>query len=149
MAQPRRAQVLLRPSNDILFQRVSTATAEVVVPVLAAMITEGAHEGTFDVADPELTAEVIVGLSQGRQAAFCKAAALAIAGDIGAATDMLGARMQAEGATIDRLLCLTPGSVPLSNPQEYHRMLTEVVGLGGESVGADAPTEKNPKRKDK
>lgn len=125
------AEVLMRPGNDILFQRVFAETAKAVVPVLRDMIAEGANEGVFDVADPGLAAEVILGLSQGRQAVLTEAVATAVTGDLDAATERLEARMQAEGLTCDRLLGAPPGSIRLSSPGGYRRILA---GLAGETA---------------
>lgn len=117
------AAILLQRGNDILFQRAFTETAKAVTPVLADMIADGEREGLFDVADPGLAAEIIVGLSQGRQAILIEAIALASKGDLEAATDRLDARMRAEGATCDRLLGLPQGSVALTGREVYRRML--------------------------
>lgn len=141
------AEVLLRPGNDLLVQRVFGATAKVVEPVLEEMISEGVKEGVFDVADPGLVAEIVIGMSQGRQAVLRDAMALAKAGDIDAGTDRLDARMQAEGLTCDRLLGLPPGSVALSSPEDYRRMLAGLAGADGRSAGASASTERNQARK--
>lgn len=126
------AEVLIRPGNDILYQRVFNATAEAVAPILEEMIADGAREGVFDVADPRLAAEIVIGLSQGRQAVLLDAIALAAAGDIDAGTGRLDARMRAEGLTCDRLLGLPPGSVPLSSPEDYRRMLAGLAGADDE-----------------
>lgn len=142
------AEVLMRPGNDILFQRAFAATSAVVVPVLEEMIADGVREDVFDVADPRLAAEIIVGLSQGRQTVLGEAMALAAAGDIDAATDGLDARMQAEGLTCDRLLGLPPGSIVLANPTEYRRMLAGLAGADEERAGAWAAAKRNPERKD-
>ncbi len=126
------ADVLAKPGNDILYRRVFDATAAAVVPVLQDMIAEGVSEGTFEVADPLLTAELIVALAHGRRQVLDDAKALA-ASDIDRAARELDKRMQAEGAICDRLLGLPPGSVDLPNPEDYRRML---VGL----VSVTAPT---------
>lgn len=143
------AEVLTRPGNDILYQRVFDATAAAVVPVLKEIIAEGVSEGAFDVADAQLTAELIVGLSHGRRQMLNDAVAIAAAGDLDRATERLDARMQAEGATCDRLLGLPPGSVPLSNRKDYRRMLAGLAGIDEESIGADASTDRNPGHKDR
>ena len=142
------AKVLMRPGNDILFQRAFAATSAVVVPVLEEMIAEGMQENVFDVADPRLAAEIIVGLSHGRQAILGDAMALAAAGDIDAATDRLNTRMHAEGMTCDRLLGWPPGSVSLSNPTEYRRMLAGLAGTDNQSAQADASADRTQERKD-
>lgn len=138
------AEVLMRPGNDILFQRVSAATAKIILPVLEEMIAQGAEEGVFDIADARLTAEIIIGLSQGRQAVTGEAVALGVAGEIEAATVLLDTRMRAEGETCDRLLGLPRGSVSLSNPEEYRRMLIGLTGSGDDTVDTDGSAGQKP-----
>ncbi|MFA8387470.1 MAG: TetR/AcrR family transcriptional regulator [Pelagibaca sp.] len=140
--------VLMRPGNDTLYQRAFNATADAIVPILEEMISDGVEEGVFDVADPRLAAEIVIGLSQGRQAVLSDAMALAAAGDIDAGTDRLDARMRAEGLTCDRLLGLPPGSVPLSSPEDYRRMLAGLAGDDGKNAGASASAERNSARKE-
>lgn len=136
-------EVLMRPGNDILFQKIFNATADAVVPILEEMMAEGAEEGTFDIADPRLAAEIVIGLSQGRQSVLADAMVLAQAGDIEAGTERLDARMRAEALTCDRLLGLPPGSVALSSPKDYRRMLAGLARADGKSSGADASAERN------
>lgn len=116
------AEVLARPGNDVLFQRIFEATSATVRPILTGMIVEGGADGAFDVADPALTAEVIVGLAQGRRETLAGALAAASGGDADAAAADLDTRMVAEGAICDRLLGLPRGSVALSSPAEYRQM---------------------------
>lgn len=141
------ANFLLQRGNDILFQRAFTETAKAVVPVLEEMIADGVREGLFDVADPRLAAEIIVGLSQGRQAILIEAIALASEGQLDAATDRLDARMQAEGATCDRLLGLPQNSIALSGPDVYRQMLAGLATGDPDTPGAPTPgrTTLNPK----
>ncbi len=115
--------VMLRPGNDLLFQRIFVASAKAALPILREMISAGIREGRFDVPDLELVAETILALSQGRRALLRTAIASADAGDLDGATRMLSHRMDAEGYLIDRMLGLPPGSVALSDPDEYRRML--------------------------
>ena len=116
--------VLTKPGNEILYRRAFDAMEAAVVPVLKGLIADGMAEGTFDVPDARLAAEMIVCLSHGRRRILDEALAMTVSGDLDRANDYLDARMRAEGATFDRLLGLPTGSVPLSNPQEYRRMLT-------------------------
>lgn len=127
------ADVLTRPGNDVLYRRIFDATSAAVVPVLEDLVAEGVAEGTFDVADTRLTAELIVGLSHGRRQVLEEAVTLAGTDDVDQATNHLDARMQAEGAICERLLGLPHGSVSLSNPEDYRRML----------VGLTAPVTTN------
>ncbi|CAM4405952.1 TetR/AcrR family transcriptional regulator [Palleronia rufa] len=121
------AEILARPGNDVLFQRIFEATSATVQPILTGMLAEGVEDGTSDLADPGLTAEVIVGLAQGRRVILANAIESALAGDTDAAAADFDTRMVAEGAICDRLLGLPRGSVALSSPLEYRRMS---VGFG-------------------
>lgn len=117
------ADVLTKPGNDILYRRIFDATAVAVVPVLEDLMAEGIADGSFDVADARLTAEVIVGLSHGRRQVLEDAVALAASDDLDQAARLLDDRMQAEGAICDRLLGLPRDSVLLSSPKDHRRML--------------------------
>jgi AcrR family transcriptional regulator len=142
------AKVMLQPGNDILFQRILAGTAATVVPLLRDMIADGVREGVFDVADPRVAAEIIIGLSQGRQAVLADVIAAATVGEIDAATERLDARMRAEGEACDRLLGLPPGSVRLSNPKEYRRMLVGLVAADDGNAEGKASAVNNLNRKE-
>ena len=118
--------VMLRPGNDVLFGRITAAVNTAVLPVLREMIGQGVAEGVFDVPDITLAAETIMGMAQGRRSVFESALRAAEAGNLELATDCLDRRMSAEGLLIDRLLGLPKGSVLLSNPGEYRRMLRAI-----------------------
>lgn len=122
------AEVILRPGNDFLFQRVAAASAEAVQPVLREMIAEGIAEGSFDVPDENLAAETILALGHGRREILQRAIRLAETEALDEATQLLVARMDAEGRLIDRLLGLTPGSIRLSDPGGYRQMMIAMVG---------------------
>lgn len=115
--------VMLRPGNDLLFQRIFAASTEAALPILREMIAAGVREGRFDVPDLELVVETILAMSQGRRALLRKAIDCADAGDLEGATTMLSDRMSAEGRLVDRLLGLPSDSVALSEPHEYRLML--------------------------
>jgi len=122
--------VMLRPGNDLLFQRIFNAATEATLPILREMIDAGIREGRFDAPDANLVAETILALSQGRRALLQSAVAAADADDLDGAAKMLGDRMTAEGRLIDRLLGLPPGSIALSDPEEYRRMLAAMRSRG-------------------
>ena len=141
-------QILSKPGNNVLYQRVCDAEATVVMPVLARIIRDGVFEGTFDTVDADLTAGIMLSLSQGRREILVDVLGLATQGDLTSATKQLDARMRAEGAIFDRLLGLAEGSVAMANPREYRRMLAGLVGPGGDKVGVDASAHRNLERKD-
>lgn len=119
--------VMLRPGNDILFARITTAAAAAALPILLDMIQQGSVEGTFDVPDTALVAEAIMTMSQGRRAILKQAFTAAENDELEQAVAMLDDRMIAEGALIDRMLGLPHGSIILTNPREYRLMLRAIV----------------------
>lgn len=118
--------VMLRPGNDVLFGRITTAANTAVLPVLLEMIGQGVDEGAFDVPNIALAAETIMGMAQGRRSVLETALRAAETGDLEQATACLETRMCAEGLLIDRLLGLPKGSILLSNPKEYRLMLRAI-----------------------
>lgn len=118
---------MLRPGNDVLFQRISNASNAAAMPVLQAMIADGVAEGCFDVPDIALVTEAILAFSNGRRGAIGQAIRAAEAGDLDGGAALLNHRMVAEGALIDRLLGLPHGSIALARPKEYRLMLRAIV----------------------
>ena len=119
--------VMLRPGNDILFGRITSAATAAALPVLLELIGQGADEGTFDVPDVSLVGETIMAMSQGRRAVLEAAFVAARAGNLEQAVTTLNNRMIAEGALIDRMLGLPQGSIVLTNPNEFRLMLHAIV----------------------
>ncbi|MFX0547071.1 TetR/AcrR family transcriptional regulator [Roseovarius sp. S1116L3] len=117
----------LRPGNDILFHRITSASTDAARPMLCEMIADGVREGCFDVPDIDLVTEIILACSQGRRAAIEEAVCAAESGDLDGGAAILDGRMVAEGALMDRLLGLPKGSITLSNPTEYRLMLRAIV----------------------
>lgn len=114
---------MLRPGNELLSHRISDTVADATRPVLRKILADGAAEGTFDIPDVDLVSETILNLSHGRREILGAAIRIAEAGDLDGAAARLTDRMSAEGVLIDRLLGLQPGSVALSQPDEYRLML--------------------------
>ena len=135
------AEMLTKPGNDILYRRIFDATAAAIVPVLEELIAEGVEDGMFDVIDVRLAAEMIVGMLHGRRQVLDEALAMTGAGDLELATRHLNTRMQAEGATCDRLLGLSPGTIPLSHPEDYRRMLVGLTGIDPLPAEKDRPAD--------
>lgn len=123
-------QIFSRPGNEILYQRICAAEAAEVKPVLKRIIERGHTERTFKVVDTDLTADLMLGLAQGRRETLIEVFELTARGDFEAATRRLDLRLCAEGAIFDRLLGLPEGSVVLSNPKEYRRMLSRLADAG-------------------
>lgn len=139
-------QIFSQPGNEVLYRRICDAEAVVVMPVLSEIISNGVSQGVFDVVDADLTADLMLSLSQGRRDTLVDVLGLATSGDLDAATERLEMRMRAEGAICDRLLGVPQGSVAMSNPREYRRMLAGLANNGGMRVEADASAELESKK---
>tara|TARA_Y100001001_G_scaffold164831_1_gene199373 strand:+ start:7031 stop:7711 length:681 start_codon:yes stop_codon:yes gene_type:complete len=120
-------QIFSRPGNEIPYRRICDAEAAVVMPLLKTIIEAGIAEETFDPVDAGLSAELMLSLSQGRREVLIEVFNLARESDLDAAVDALDRRLRSEGEICDRLLGLPLGSVALSNPTEYRRMLAGLV----------------------
>ncbi|SDF17532.1 TetR/AcrR family transcriptional regulator [Limimaricola pyoseonensis] len=120
------ADMIRRPGNELLLQRIDAAVRRAVVPALEAMIRDGAAEGRFDPPDPKLVAEAIVSLTISRREVLRDAIAAADAGAPEAAAARLGAHIAAETALVDRLLGLPPGSVHYCDPAEFGQMMADM-----------------------
>jgi AcrR family transcriptional regulator len=107
---------LLYPQNAVLYHRIVGAASAVLAPALAEIIEQGETEGVFDAAgEPQMAAEVLLGLSTGRRTLVIAAMAEA-EHDVEAGLAMIVERVRAEEAVINRLLGLQPGAVDLMGP---------------------------------
>ena len=115
---------LLRPENGVLYHRITPAVLAAMAPAITDLLEQGRREGRFDLPDPALAAEVVLGLGEGRRALIIEAMTAAEAGDLDRAVEMITRRVRAEEALIDRVLGLPPGSVRLLGTTEELRALT-------------------------
>lgn len=116
---------LLQPENATLYHRIVAAVFAAMAPTLTAVIAQGERDGTFDVADPGIAAELLLGLSEGRRTLVVQAMAVAEAGDVDQAVQLILRRVRAEEAMMDRILGLPPGGVALVGSVDYLRTLIE------------------------
>jgi AcrR family transcriptional regulator len=133
--------VLLKPESAILYHRIVSGVFQALAPALSAIIAGGVREGVFDVASVELTAEALLGLSEGRRSVVVEAMQVAQRGEVDRATAMIMDRVRAEEAMVDRLLGLPPGSVDLAGSEAFIRSL--IVAWGE----TPPPTEPVPESK--
>jgi AcrR family transcriptional regulator len=116
---------LLYPENAVLYHRIVGAVSAVLSPALAGIIAQGVADGVFDVGDPGLAAEILLGLSNGRRAVVIEALATAET-DVETGLAMIVDRVSAEEAITKRILGLRAGGVDLMGPREGLRaMLVE------------------------
>ena len=117
--------VLLYPENAVLYHRIVGAVSAVLAPALAEIIARGVADGVFDVGDPSLAAEILMGLSNGRRALVIAAMAKAET-DVDAGLAMIVGRVSAEEQVTNRILGLRGDGVDLMGPREALRaMLVE------------------------
>jgi AcrR family transcriptional regulator len=116
---------LLRPDNATLYHRIVGAVFEAMAPTLAGVIADGRAEGAFDVGDPEVAAEAMLWLGEGRRILVVRALEAADAGDVDGGLALLLRRLRAEEAMIDRILGLAPGSVDLAGSEDYLRTMIQ------------------------
>jgi AcrR family transcriptional regulator len=127
---------LLEPQNAPLYHRIVDAVSGVLAPALARIIADGETAEVFDAGDPELAAEVLLGLSTGRRT--CVIAALETArSDVETAAGMITRRVRAEEALADRILGLRRGRVDLLGADDVLRdMLIDWTTAPAASEGA-------------
>ncbi|MFI4974353.1 MAG: TetR/AcrR family transcriptional regulator [Caulobacterales bacterium] len=117
---------LLRPDNVVLYHRIVGAVFAAMAPTVTEVIAQGQAEGAFDVADPGIAAEALLGLTEGRRMLVVRAMAMGEAGEVDAAAELILRRLRAEEATIDRILGVPPGSVELVGSVEFLKTLIVV-----------------------
>ncbi|MFN3524282.1 MAG: TetR/AcrR family transcriptional regulator [Phenylobacterium sp.] len=116
-------EAVLKTENAALYQRMLTATARVIAPVLTRLVEEGVRGRVFDAPAPGLVAEVIIKLGETRQAVIVETFAEAERGDLEGAARRLEARLADETAMIERLLGVAPGAVTMVEPGFVRAML--------------------------
>jgi AcrR family transcriptional regulator len=129
---------LLYPENAVLYHRIVQAVSDVLAPALAAIIRKGQAEGAFGGGDPDLAAEVLLGLSNGRRALVIAALAAAER-DVDAGVAMIVRRIEAEEALAERLLGLGAGKVDLMGPETALRAM-----MAAWNEAAAAPAAREP-----
>jgi hypothetical protein len=134
--------VLLKPESATLYHRIVGAVFIAMAPTLSEIIAGGVREGVFDVANVELTAQALLGLSEGRRSVVVKAMQLAQHGEIDRATAMIMGRVRAEEAMVDRLLGLQPGSIDLAGSEAFIRSL--IIAWGETPSLAEPAAENKP-----
>lgn len=110
------AEIAARPENDIVFHGLYRETSRLALPMLRSLIESGIAEGQFDVADTDLTAEILLGLARERQAVFFEALAAIGAGEFDRGAGLITDRMGRESACCERLLGVPPRTMSLTGP---------------------------------
>jgi AcrR family transcriptional regulator len=130
---------LLNPENAVLYHRIVEAVFSVLTPAAARIIADGVAEGVFDAGDPQVAADTLLWLTNGRRAVVVEALSVAES-DAEAASRLIIERIRAEEGICNRILGLGPGrSVDLLGPEAALReMLAEWQAAGGAGAGRHA-----------
>src|SRR5215472_6483643 len=115
---------VFKPENAVLYQRMVNAAIVAITPALTGIIEQGKREGAFDVADSQIVAEILIHLSNARQAVMADAMQATAEGDVDHAVEVLEKRLGVEQRIIDRILGVPEGSVRLYEPGYLHAVLT-------------------------
>ena len=118
--------LVLKPENAPLYQRMVKAGLAVLAPVLTRIVEQGTRENLFDVADPEIVAELLLHLANTRFALSAEAIDAARRGEVARATDLLVSRIRREEAIVDRLLGLPAGSVRFVESDQMKAILEAI-----------------------
>jgi AcrR family transcriptional regulator len=116
--------VLYRDENQPLRAALVTQMGKRLVPLFADIIAEGVQEGACNVADPEITAEMVValGAGQGDHWAELLRAALVDPEQV----EPLIARLHGYETAVERLLGMRPGVLRLYDYDYLRRTFTEL-----------------------
>jgi len=115
---------VFKPENAVLYQRMVQSAIAAITPVLTRIIEQGKREGTFDIPDSQIVAEILIHLSNARQAVMADAMQATAEGDVDHAVEVLEKRLGVEQKIIDRILGVPEGSVRLYEPGYLHAVLT-------------------------
>jgi hypothetical protein len=101
---------IFQPGNSHLYERSQAAIASVIQPILRTVIAEGIADRTFDSADPDEAANLILHLMGSIRpliTELCQASPL----DSQALIDRIVRRLRFLGTAVDRILGIPEGSL--------------------------------------
>ena len=110
------ANLARNPHADAVFQRLFRETLVAAMPKVRALIDDGAAEGAFDVADAQITSEMLLALSRARQQVFFDALAAFRLGNRALGMELILRRMRGETAICARLIGTGAGDLDLAGP---------------------------------
>lgn len=108
--------VVFKPENLVLYYRLNAAVTGVMMPVLTRIIAQGKAEGTFNVPDAQVAAEIVLQLGASTHDVVARAIEASGTPQAAAAADALDERLRLQGIAIDRILGLPDGSVVFVEP---------------------------------
>jgi AcrR family transcriptional regulator len=129
---------MFKPENAQLYHRMVHVAVTSITPVLTHIVEQGVREGTFDVPDAGVVAEILVQLANARQALVAEAVQQAARGEIDQATETLEHRIGVEEKIIDRILGLPEGSITLFAPGFLREMMAVMAKAERTTVAKNA-----------
>jgi AcrR family transcriptional regulator len=119
-------EALLRPGNERLYRRMQSVNAATAGPILRDIIGRGVKRGEFSVTDIDITVETMLQLAVARTELTLKVFELARAGKKKEARKLLGHRLMAEQALLERLLGVAPGSIDIFEPKYVSTLVDRI-----------------------
>lgn len=116
---------VFRPGNEALFDRVRRAGNRKTLPVITEILKEGAADGTFNVADPEMAAHLILHLNSAIQDFVSAAMFAPDPEEREQAREQILRLGVMQGVTIDRMLGLPDGSIVWLDRESLDSVLPE------------------------
>lgn len=113
---------VFREENVRLFHRIHAAITAVVQPILARIIADGVAEKTFDTADPQIAASLILQLGvSGRE--LIGEVMVSKPHERDALIEQLCDRLDYLGTVVDRILGIPEGSIQLTDREEMRELM--------------------------
>jgi AcrR family transcriptional regulator len=106
------APIFLERNRD-LYERTQLAVNRVIQPILARIIAEGVADRTFDAADPDAAAEIMLHLMGSTRPMVARLYAAGNQLEVQREMNRLVARMRYLSTVVDRILGLPEGSIEL------------------------------------
>ena len=121
---------LFKAENIVLYHRLNRAVSKVMLPLFAAILTQGKEEGRFRIDDPATTAEIVMHLGASTHDVVAHAIEASGTPRANEAAAALDERLRQQGIAIDRILGLPDGTIAFSEPG-FARAVMAAPAAGG------------------
>lgn len=121
---------VFRAENIVLYHRLNRAVSKVMLPLFAAILTQGKEEGRFRIDDPATTAEIVMHLGTATHDVVAHAIEASGTPRANEAAAALDERLRQQGIAIDRILGLPDGTIAFSEPG-FARAVMAAPAAGG------------------
>jgi AcrR family transcriptional regulator len=114
---------LFRPENQLLYQRIASASEDLFRPALTEIICQGVKEKLFDTFDAEGVADLLQQLASSTYPFVTRAMRATTEKQKHEVLTSFHRRLRLHGIAIDRLLSLPDGSVRVPNLSELKKLM--------------------------